>query len=220
MVEVSKTRRDLKITTVLVVLQLEVDFGYTFLQNFPLLEVLETQPTSISGLGNLTNQVQTFALWPFSPGFGWSPSLLSKGVPSCDIKSWTLLNCFSSNLHFIKLWSTFSKYTDISQFQTSLKLLHNIFTILFSAVGCLWNILSWLPYWIVGVKWGWWVGLKRRSWISGGSNWSMGGSRSTNCAECEEGPAWGEGGDGTVFMCFSKYSLKREWWCNIARCCE
>ena len=54
MVEVSKTRRDLKITTVLVVLQLEVDFGYTFLQNFPLLEVLETQPTSISGLGNLT----------------------------------------------------------------------------------------------------------------------------------------------------------------------
>ena len=62
MVEVSKTRRDLKITTVLVVLQLEVDFGYTFLQNFPLLEVLETQPTSISGLGNLTNQVQTFAL--------------------------------------------------------------------------------------------------------------------------------------------------------------
>ena len=70
MVDVSKTRRDLKITTVLgvlgllVVLQLEVNFGYMFflLQNFPLLEVLETQPTSLSGLGNLTNQVQTFAL--------------------------------------------------------------------------------------------------------------------------------------------------------------
>ena len=60
MVDVSKTWRDLKITTVLgvlgllVVLQLQLDFGCTFFKNFPLLEVLETQPTSISGLGNLT----------------------------------------------------------------------------------------------------------------------------------------------------------------------
>ena len=37
----------------LVVVELVVDFNYTFFQYIPLLEVLETQPTSI-GLGNLT----------------------------------------------------------------------------------------------------------------------------------------------------------------------
>ena len=75
MVEVSKTRRDLKITTVLgvlgllVVLQLEVDFGYPFFQNFPLLEVLETQPTSISGLGNLTTQESAVFFYSEISGF-------------------------------------------------------------------------------------------------------------------------------------------------------